>query len=84
MCLAGLLRRHASDHLRAVRESLLDMESTLRSAFEYEKWRSLVQTDSLSGQALAEDFGVLVDEEVGDGQVVITAGRRLRERPAPS
>ena len=42
------------------------------------------RTYSLSGETLAEDLGILVNEEVGDGQVVITAGRRLRERPAPS
>ena len=42
-----------------------------------------IGTYSLSSETLAEDLGILVDEEVGYGRVVITASRRLRERPAP-
>lgn len=42
-----------------------------------------IGTYSLSSKTLAEDLGILVDEEVGYGRVVITASRRLRERPAP-
>lgn len=35
MCLASLFRRHASDHVGAIRESFLDMESTLQRSSEH-------------------------------------------------
>ena len=84
--LPRLLRRDTTDHASAVRECLFYMESTLTSRQGQKEWSSIkvYETHSLSRETLAKNLRVLVDEEVGDGQVVITAGRRLRERPAPS
>ena len=86
MGLSRLLRRDTTDHTSAIRECLFYMESTLNlcqdKGARMHKPKNI--THSLSGETLAEDLGILVNEEVGDGQVVITARRRLRERPAPS
>ena len=41
-------------------------------------------THSLSGETLAQNFGVLVDEEVPDSVIIGATRCRLGERPAPS
>ena len=81
----SLLRRNTTNHASAELQRLFYMESTLNLCQDKggrtHKPNNI--TYSLSGETLAEDLGILVDEEVGYGRVVITASRRLRERPAP-
>ena len=78
MCLAGLFGRHASNHVGAIRESLLDVESTLHWPVERDFWRTEnIDTDSLSCQSLAQNLGIFVDEEVLYRSVVVLSGRRL-------
>ena len=41
-------------------------------------------TDCLSGEALTEDLGIFVDEEVLDRRLVVLSGRGTREGPTTS
>ena len=61
MGLAGLLRRHTTDHLRAILNRFSDVESTLEVAERSVQRLKEPVTHSLSGEALADDLGVLVN-----------------------
>jgi len=86
MRLPGLLRRNAADHVSTERQRLFDMESSLFSARisisiqDTQNWCS----HSLSREPLANNFGVLMNEEVLDGTLVAPSSGRLGERPASS
>lgn len=61
----------------------------LRGKYPVSRWLSVTMknhrrkgTDGLSGETLAQNLGVLVDEEVLRGVLVTSTSRRLGERPA--
>jgi hypothetical protein len=39
-------------------------------------------TNSLSREALTQNFGIFMDKEIPDGVIITVASRRLGERPA--
>jgi hypothetical protein len=68
MCLAGLLGRNTSDHVGAIRQSLLDMEGSLSThkiqripcKLGSDQTRGDTLTHGFSSETLAEDLGILV------------------------
>lgn len=83
--LASLLWGHAAHHLCAILERLLHVKARLRrTLYELLAQYPDAGTDSLACETLAEDFGVLVDAEIGDGVLVRSAYQGLREEPATS
>lgn len=85
MCLACLLRRHTTDHVGPIRQSLSGVESTLptRCISIVKSWERRVN-HRVSGQSLAQNSGILADEQVVDSIGVAASGCRLGERPASS
>lgn len=87
VCLASFLWRHASNHFCAIGKSFLDMKCPLWlsevSLGLYDE-STLGGAHRLSGETLAEDFGIFVYKKILDGICVTLPRYRLRERPASS
>lgn len=82
MSLPGLLRRHASNHVRSICKSLCYVESSLQYCHPLGADFRQEETNRLSSYPLAQYFGIFVDKEIPDGIIVAFARCGLRERPA--
>ena len=79
MGLTGFLGRNATNHTGAVRDGLPHVESTLNVSgrISIASQNTRRATYSLSSESLTQDFGVLMNEKVLDGSLIVVSGRRL-------